>query len=132
MMVIMKKGHSQEEFDTVMRRLDEVGLKGHPIVGVERTVIGVVGRIYPELRDEMETMLGVEDTVPISVPYKLASREFKPEDTVARVGPVEFGSGRIVIVAGPCAVENEEHDLRVGAPHNVFQQLVGHLVSSRC
>jgi 3-deoxy-7-phosphoheptulonate synthase len=107
-MVIMKKGYSQEEFDTIIRRLDEVGLKGHPIVGVERTVIAVVGRIYPELRDEMETMPGVEDTVPISVPYKLASRQTKPEDTVVKVGPVEIGSGRTVIIAGPCAVENEE------------------------
>lgn len=108
MMVIMKKGYSQEEFDNIMRRLDEVGLKGHPILGVERTVIGVVGRIYPELRDEMETLPGVEDTVPISVPYKLSSREFKGEDTVVKVGPVEVGSGKTVIIAGPCAVENEE------------------------
>ncbi len=108
MMVIMKKGYRQEEFDQILRRLDEVGLKGHPIVGVERTVIAVVGRIYPELRDEMETMPGVEDTVPISSPFKLAGRETKSEDTVVKVGPVEVGSGKTVIIAGPCAVENEE------------------------
>ena len=108
MMIIMRKGFEQEEFDTIMRRLEEVGLKGHPIFGVERTVIAVVGRIYPELRDEMETMPGVDDTVPISVPYKLSSRETKPEDTVVKVGPVEVGAGRTVIIAGPCAVEGEE------------------------
>ena len=108
MMVIMRKGHSKEEFDAIMRRLEEAGLKGHPIVGEERTVIGVVGRIYPELRDELETLPGVEDTVPISVPYKLASRQFKSEDTVVRVGSVEIGSGRTVVIAGPCAVESEE------------------------
>lgn len=108
MMVIMKSGYTQQEMDAVLARLDEVGLKGHPIVGVERTVIAVVGRIYPELRDEMETMPGVEDTVPISVPYKLASRETKPEDTVVRVGAVEVGTGRTVMIAGPCAVESED------------------------
>ncbi len=108
MMVIMKSGFTQEEFDTILRRLEEAGLKSHPIVGVERTVIAVVGRIYPELRDELETMPGVQDTVPISVPYKLTSRQTKPEDTVVKVGSVEVGSGRTVIVAGPCAVENEE------------------------
>ena len=108
MMVIMKQGYSQEEFDGVMGRLHEVGLDGHPIVGVERTVIAVVGRIYPELADELETMPGVEDTVPISVPYKLASRETRPENTVIRIGQAEIGTGRTVVVAGPCAVESEE------------------------
>jgi 3-deoxy-7-phosphoheptulonate synthase len=108
MMVIMKKGYAKEEFDNVMRRLEEVGLSGHPIVGVERTVIAVVGHIYPELSDDLETMAGVEDTVPISSPYKLSSRETKPEDTVVNVGPVAVGAGRTVIIAGPCAVENEE------------------------
>jgi 3-deoxy-7-phosphoheptulonate synthase len=108
MMVIMKHGYAQEEFDEVMERLNEVGLKGHPIVGVERTVIAVVGRIYPELADELETMSGVEDTVPISSPYKLASRETRPQNTVVRVGDVEIGTGATVIIAGPCAVENEE------------------------
>src|SRR3990172_9087081 len=108
MMVIMRKGYKQEEMDEILRRLEEIGLKGHPIFGVERTVIAVVGRIYPELRDEMETMPGVEDTVPISTPYKLAGRETKPEDTVIKVGSVEIGSGKVVMIAGPCAVENEE------------------------
>jgi 3-deoxy-7-phosphoheptulonate synthase len=108
MMVIMKKGYSQEEYDDVMQRLQEIGLNGHPIVGVERTVIGVVGRIYPELRDELETMPGVEDTVPISVPYKLASREFRQEDTSVQIGPAVVGGGRTAIIAGPCAVESEE------------------------
>jgi 3-deoxy-7-phosphoheptulonate synthase len=108
MMVIMKQGHSQEDMDGVMRRLQEVGLKGHPIVGVERTVIAVVGHIYPELRDEMETMPGVEDTVPISSPYKLSGRETHPENTVVRVGSVEIGAGKTVVIAGPCAVESEE------------------------
>ena len=108
MMVIMKQGYSQAEIDAIMSRLEEIGLKGHPIFGVERTVIAVVGRIYPELRDDLETMSGVEDTVPISTPYKLAGRETKGEDTVITVGDVQIGGGKTVVIAGPCAVENEE------------------------
>jgi 3-deoxy-7-phosphoheptulonate synthase len=108
MMIIMKKGYTQEEYDGVVQRLGEIGLNGHPIFGVERTVIGVVGRIYPELRDELETMPGVEDTVPISVPYKLASRELHPEDSIVQIGPATVGGGRTAIIAGPCAVESEE------------------------
>lgn len=108
MMVIMKQGYSQDEFDAILSRLNDIGLKGHPILGVERTVIAVVGRIYPELRDEMEVMPGVEDTVPISTAYKLAGRETKAEDTVIKIGDVEIGSGKIVLIAGPCAVESEE------------------------
>jgi 3-deoxy-7-phosphoheptulonate synthase len=108
MMVIMKSGYTEGEFNEVMKRLDEVGLKAHPIVGVERTVIAVIGHIYPELADELETMDGVATTVPISAPYKLTSRETKSESTVVRIGDVEVGSGKLVMFAGPCAVESEE------------------------
>jgi len=110
-MVIMKSDHTQDEIDQICARLEEVGLKGHPIVGVERTVIAVVGSIYPELADDLETMNGVANTVPISSPHKLAGRETKPENTVVRVGDVEIGSGKTVYIAGPCAVENEEQVL---------------------
>jgi 3-deoxy-7-phosphoheptulonate synthase len=88
--------------------LEETGLSGHTITGVERTVVGVVGQVYPELADELETMPGVDDIVPISKPYKLASREFKPDDTTIKVGNVLVGGGRTVVMAGPCAVESEE------------------------
>ncbi len=110
MMVIMKPGHSTEEFEAVMARIKEVGLDGHPIVGVERTVIGVVGldREHPELADDIEVMAGVESTVPISSPFKLCSREFKSEDTIVDVNGVKVGEGTITVIAGPCAVESEE------------------------
>jgi 3-deoxy-7-phosphoheptulonate synthase len=108
MMVIMKSGHSREEFDGVMRRLEEIGLAGHPIEGAERTVIGVVGIVYPELADELEVMPGVDSTVRISSPYKLCSREFKPMDTIVDVNGVKFGGGYVSVIAGPCAIESEE------------------------
>src|SRR5581483_1251556 len=108
MMVIMKPGYSREEFDGVMRRLEEVGLSGHPIEGAERTVIGVVGIVYPELADDLETMPGVDSTVRISAPYKLCSREFKPADTIVEVRGVKVGEGTVTVIAGPCAIESEE------------------------
>ncbi len=110
MMVIMKPGHTREQFEDVMNRIREVGLEGHPIVGVERTVIGVVGmdRLHPELADDLEVMPGVESTVAISSPYKLSSREFNPDDTVVDVNGVKIGEGTVTVMAGPCAVESEE------------------------
>ena len=127
MMVIMTQGYKQQEFDAVLRRLEELKLTGHPIIGVERTVIAVVGHIYPELGDELETMPGVEDTVPISAPYKLAGRETKQEDTVIKVGSVEIGSGKTVIIAGPCAVENEQQLMETarGLSSANLQKLMG-------
>jgi 3-deoxy-7-phosphoheptulonate synthase len=110
MMVIMKPGHTREQFEDVMNRIKEAGLEGHAIVGVERTVIGVVGldRLHPELADDIETMPGVETTVPISSPYKLASREFRGSDTVIDVNGVRIGGGSVTVIAGPCAVESED------------------------
>lgn len=110
MMVIMKPGHTAEEFEAVMARIREVGLDGHPIVGVERTVIGVVGldREHPELADDIEVMEGVESTVPISSPFKLCSREFRSHDTIIDINGVKVGEGTVTVIAGPCAVENEE------------------------
>jgi 3-deoxy-7-phosphoheptulonate synthase len=109
MMVIMKPGHTRDEFEAVMNRIKEVGLDGHAIHGVERTVIGVVGldREHPELGDDIEVMPGVEGTVPISSPFKLCSREFNNDDTVVNVNGVLIGEGTVTVMAGPCAVESE-------------------------
>lgn len=70
----------------------------------------MLGEVYPELQIEMDLMAGVSETVPISKPYKLASREFAPDDTVVKIGKdgVAIGGGNFVVFAGPCAVESEE------------------------
>jgi 3-deoxy-7-phosphoheptulonate synthase len=104
----MKKDSTEEDLAAILKRLEEIGLSGHTIIGVERKVVGVVGQVYPELADELETMPGVDDIVPISKPYKLASRELKPDDTTIQVGNVVIGGGQTVVMAGPCAVESEE------------------------
>src|SRR4030042_2874834 len=108
MMVIMKKEHTKEELQEVLAHLKESGLGAHMSVGVERTVIGVLGHIDPELGEEIEALPGVEDTIPITRPYKLAGRELKPEDTVVKVGNVSIGGGGVVVMAGECSVESEE------------------------
>ncbi len=108
MIVVMTADSSQEEIGAIQEHLTKIGLQGHLSKGVERTVIGVVGQIYPELKDELEVMSGVMEVVRISRPYKLSSREFKPEDTIIKVGKVRIGGDEPVVMAGPCAVESEE------------------------
>jgi len=108
MIVVMKLDSGEKEINDILERLVKEGLSGHLSKGVERTVIGVVGRTYPELRETLELLPGVEEVIPISKPYKLSSREFQPMDTVIKVGDVTIGSKELVVMAGPCAVETEE------------------------
>ena len=84
----------------------------HEIVGAEETVFGAVGVCRLDIR-EVELLPGVEKVVPISKPYKLASRELKKEDTIVSVGKVRIGGSRIVAIAGPCAVESREQILTI-------------------
>ncbi len=111
MFIVMSRGHTEGELKGILDRLSEMGFSGHVSKGVERTVIGVVGRTYPELRDTLEFLPGVDEVVPITKPYKLSSREFQPQDTVVRVGDVTIGGAELVVMAGPCAVETERQVL---------------------
>ena len=111
MIIIMRKDCTQEEIDGVQRRIESHGLKPHLSQGIERTVVGVLGQTFLELKDELEVLPGVMEVVPISKPYKLSSREFKNEDTIVRVRDVAIGGDGVVVMAGPCAVENEEQVL---------------------
>ena len=108
MFIVMHQGHTEKELTDILERLTQMGFTGHVSQGVERTVIGVVGRTYPELKDTLELWPGVDDVVPISRPHKLAGREFQPQNSVIKVGDVTIGGEELVVMAGPCAVENEE------------------------
>ena len=110
MIVIMAAGSTRNDVDGVLRHLEERELRGQLNEGIERTVIGVLGPVYPELQDEIDLMTGVSETVLVSKPYKLASREFAPDDTVIKIGAadVPIGGGNFVVFAGPCAVESQE------------------------
>src|SRR5690348_14470253 len=109
MIVVMRATATDENIDTILHRLEEYELKGHLVRGEERTIIGVVGAaIPPTLREEMELLDGVQEAVRITRPYKLAAREFHPDDTIVDVRGVKVGGDTFVVIAGPCAVETEE------------------------
>jgi 3-deoxy-7-phosphoheptulonate synthase len=125
MIVVMRVGSTEKEIDGVLERLKELGFKGSLSRGVERTVVGVVGQTYPELADELAVLEGVADVVPVSRPYKLASREFKPEDTVIKVGNVAIGGANTVVMAGQCSVDTEEQMM---ATARVVKEAGGHIL----
>ena len=108
MIVVMKTGCSEDEISRVKNRIEDAGLKAHISEGIEHTVIGVLGNVFPELRDTLELLSGVEQVIPVTKPYKLASREFHPQDTIVELNGVAIGGNEIVVMAGPCAVESEE------------------------
>ncbi|MGB9839056.1 3-deoxy-7-phosphoheptulonate synthase, partial [Thermovenabulum sp.] len=108
MIIVMQKNATEEQIKKVCEVVENAGLGVHVSKGMDVTVIGVIGD-RRKLQDKpIELLEGVEKTVPIMEPYKLASRSFKPESTVVKVGDVEIGSNNFVIIAGPCAVESEE------------------------
>ncbi len=111
MFIVMKNRYTENELADILDRLTQMGFTGHVSKGVERTVIGVVGQTYPELKDTLEVWPGVDEVVPISRPYKLSSREFQPQNTVVKVGDVTIGGEALVMMAGPCAAETEEQVL---------------------
>jgi 3-deoxy-7-phosphoheptulonate synthase len=109
MIVVMKTSATEAQIHGVQKVIRELGFKDHRIHGEERNVVAVLGHVYPELVDELGVLEGVDTVVRISKPFKLASREVNPYDTVVRVGPVEIGGGSVVVIGGPCSVDTEEN-----------------------
>src|SRR3990167_11156798 len=106
MIIVLRSDATESQIKHIVSKVKSLGLKPMISRGVERTIIGVIGeedllRVQP-----MEIFPGVEKVMPILSPYKLVSREFKQTDTVVDVGGVKIGGNRIVVMAGPCAVEN--------------------------
>jgi len=109
MIVVMTASHTESERQAVFDRLTELELQGQQITGIDRTVIAVLGQVFPELRDELATMEGVDEVLRVSKPYKLSSREVHEEDTVIELPyGVKVGGGNPVVMAGPCSIETEE------------------------
>ena len=113
MMIIMRTDASEKEIETVIERVKANGLNAHVSKGEERTVIGAVGDGRTIYRDQFLFMAGVDRVMPISRPYKLASREFRPEDSVFPLDGVTIGGPDVVIIAGPCAVESRSQLLEI-------------------
>jgi 3-deoxy-7-phosphoheptulonate synthase len=118
MIVNMSGSATEEQIDHVVARIKEFGYQAHLIRGEERTVIGIVGKSERH-RSELEALRsspGVEELVPISHPFKLASRDVRPEGTILDIGKgVTVGGKDVVVAAGPCAVESEEQIEAIGA-----------------
>src|SRR6185503_2043722 len=89
-----------------VKRLVEMGMDVHRSTGVTRTVLGAVGRGHPD-KGLIEMLEGVHEVLRISSPYKLASRTFKPDDTVINVGDVRIGGDEVIVIAGPCSAESD-------------------------
>jgi len=109
--VVMKQGASQAEIEHMVERVQNLGLKPHVLVGVERTVIAAIGQERPEQKEALESGSGVAEVLPILAPYKMASIEVQRERTVVRAGSLEVGGVRVGIIAGPCSVESEQQIL---------------------
>jgi 3-deoxy-7-phosphoheptulonate synthase len=109
MIVEMRKKADPQEIDDVVLRAKSLGFSVQLNVGTDKTVIAILGGNTGQLSTDMFAVFpGVESVTRIMKPYKLASREFKPENTIVKVGNVEIGSGKIVVMAGPCAVESKK------------------------
>jgi 3-deoxy-7-phosphoheptulonate synthase len=107
MVVVMQERATEEQIAKVVARLVEAGMDVHRSTGVSRTVLGVVGQKRPDA-GLIEMMDGVHEVMRISEPYKLASRTFKPDNTVVTFGDVRIGGDEVIMMAGPCSVETEE------------------------
>lgn len=112
MILVLRKGITQEEIEHLKDVLRSEGCIIREIQGEDETILGVVGTVRKDLR-HFETLPGVEKLVPITKPYKLVSRELHPEPSVIRVGPVAIGGDRLVVIAGPCAVEERRRTLDI-------------------
>jgi len=123
MIVVMSAGATEEQILSAQKAIRALGFKDHRIGGEERTVVAVLGHIYPELQDELGTIDGVDSVVRISKPFKLASREVHPHNTVVRIGNLAIGDGSVVMMGGPCSVDTEEnvlecaHAVKAGGGH---------------
>jgi 3-deoxy-7-phosphoheptulonate synthase len=113
MVIIMRVDASKQEIDQIVSRVEKVGLTAHLSEGKERTIIGAIGTANYTYQDMFAAMPGVDRVMPISRPYKLASREFSPDDTIFPLDGVMMGGNSVVLMAGPCAVESRSQMLEI-------------------
>jgi len=115
MIIVLRPDAKKEDIDHILDRADKLGLKPHISKGTERTIIGLIGPEDALRAIPLEAFHGVENVIPILAPYKLVSREFKKENSVIPIGEhLKIGAKKIVIFAGPCAIENEDLLVEIG------------------
>ncbi len=113
MLVVMNQKATQDKIDFVVSAIEARGYTARPIPGGQRVSIGILNNKGPVDASAFSGLPGVKETIPITRPYKQVSREFKSEDTLIKIGEVTIGYGKMTIIAGPCAVENENQALTI-------------------
>jgi 3-deoxy-7-phosphoheptulonate synthase len=114
MIVVMKKDASAKQISSVVARVKDDGYEPHLSEGNERTIIGLVGESpTPKREDNYSSMEGVERVVRVSVPYKLASREYHPNATKVALNGSKAGAPKVLVIAGPCSVESREQTIEI-------------------
>lgn len=114
MIVVMKTGATAKEISSVVARVKEDGYEPHLSEGNERTIIGLIGESPTPLReDNYSSMDGVEKVMRVSAPYKMASREYHPKDTLVALNGSKVGARKIPVIAGPCSVESREQTIEI-------------------
>ncbi|MGM0881892.1 MAG: 3-deoxy-7-phosphoheptulonate synthase [Bacillota bacterium] len=108
MIVITNANIAEERITEIVAHIERAGVQAHVSRGTDRTVIGIIGKAEPTLAEHLRQMKGVENVIKISKSYKLASRDFHPDDTVIDIKGVKIGGSNLVIMGGPCAVETPE------------------------
>ena len=108
MIIVMSHTATDAEIKAVVDRVEEIGLKSELSRGEERTLVGVIGGNAYAYKDAFSHLGGIHEIIPITKPFKLASREFRRNDTIVDVGGLKIGSDEVVVMAGPCSVEGEE------------------------
>ncbi len=112
MLIVMQPDATQADIDAVIARVQSLGYEAKPLPGAQRTAVAITGNKGPVPADRFESLSGVREVVRVSAPYKLVSREVKPEPTIIRfANGVALGGGNFHVMAGPCSVESREQVL---------------------
>ncbi len=115
MIIVLRPNATEEQIKHICDKLEQLGVKLNISKGVERTVIGAIGSEDALRAHPIEAFPGVEEVLPILKPYKLASREFKSENSIIKINKdISIGDKKIIIMAGPCSIENKEMMIETG------------------
>lgn len=108
MIIVMKPRATEKSIERVVKKIEKTGMRVHVSKGTERTIIGAIGDERLLQQKQLRSTEGVEKVMSVLKPYRLASREFHPENTIIDVGGVKIGGKKLVVMAGPCSVENRK------------------------
>ena len=108
MLIVMKSDATEGQVKAVLRVIEELGYRGHPMPGASRTAIGITGNPGAVDPSHFENLPGVSEAVRVSKPYKLVTLDLRSEKTVVQVGDATIGGEELAIIAGPCAIESRD------------------------